>query len=103
MWGTFIKTSWNLLLQNEIEASKTAEEEISNNFGRGGEKLGGPMDMNIRGIAQVEQIDSIEAVVDFNVIMQLLGIGILLTIVSSLASMISIQRFTPLTILKERS
>ena len=52
---------------------------------------------------QVETIDSIEAVVDFTVIMQLLGIGILLTLMSSLASMISIQRFSPLTILKERS
>ena len=32
-----------------------------------------------------------------------LGIGILLTLCSSLASMISIQKFSPLTILKERS
>ena len=93
----------NLLLQNEIEASQEADEEISNNFGKGGEKFGGPTEMNIGGVRQVEQIDSIEAVVDFNVILQLLGIGILLTIVSSLASMISIQRFSPLTILKERS
>ena len=52
---------------------------------------------------EIETIDSIEAVVDFTVIMQLLGIGILLTLMSSLASMISIQRFSPLTILKERS
>ena len=35
-------------------------------------------------------------------IIQLLGIGLLLTLISSLASMISIQRFSPLTILKER-
>ena len=33
----------------------------------------------------------------------LLGIGLALMLVSSLASMISIQRFSPLTILKERS
>ena len=59
------------------------------------------MQFNNRG--QVETIDSIEAVVDFTVVMQLLGIGILLTLMSSLASMISIQRFSPLTILKERS
>ena len=93
----------NTLLQNEIEASKTANEEIANNFGRGGEKFEGPMDINKQGMAKVEQIDNIEAVVDFNVIMELLGIGIILTMISSLAAMISIQRFSPLTILKERS
>ena len=49
------------------------------------------------------RIDSIEAVVDYIVVLQLLGIGILLTLVSSIASMISIQRFSPLRILKERS
>ena len=33
----------------------------------------------------------------------ILSIGVLLTLISSLASMISISRFSPLTILKERS
>ena len=102
--GAFLsKPIGNTLLQNEIEASKAANEEISNNFGKGGEKFEGPMEINKQGMARVEQIDSIEAVVDFNVIIQLLGIGILLTMISSLAAMISIQRFSPLTILKERS
>ena len=64
---------------------------------------GGDGPMNNRGIVEVQAIDSIDAVVDFTVIAQLLCIGIFLTIVSSLASMISIQRFSPLTILKERS
>ena len=64
----------------------------------------GPNDnMNIQGLVLVQAIDSIDAVVDFKVVGQLLGIGILLTLVSSIASMISIQRFSPLTILKERS
>jgi len=56
-----------------------------------------------KGVAKVEEIDTIDAVVDFRVVLELLGIGILLSIISSLASMISIQRFSPLTILKERS
>ncbi len=86
------------LLQNEIEATQQADSEISNNFGRGG-----PMDMQHKGIVKVEQIDSIEAVVDFTVIAQLLGIGVFLTLMSSLGTMFSIQRFSPLTILKERS
>ena len=101
--GAFLsKPVGNMLLQNEIEASKKADEEISNNFGHG-DKMGGPNAMNFRGVVKVQEIDNIEAVVDTNVVIQLLGIGILLTIVSSLASMISIQRFSPLTILKERS
>ena len=87
----------NMLIQNEIESSQI-EEEISNNFGKGA-----PMQMNFGGNTKVQSIDTIDAVVNFTVIMQLLGIGIGLTLISSLASMISIQRFSPLTILKERS
>ena len=55
------------------------------------------------GIARVEQVDNIKAVVDLKVLAELLGIGLMLTIVGSLASMIAISRFSPLTILKERS
>lgn len=87
----------NTLLQNEIEEAKAEEEEISNNFGKG------PMDMKFNGSVKPQSIDTIDAVVNLNVVIELLGIGILLTLVSSIASMISIQRFTPLTILKERS
>ena len=54
------------------------------------------------GIAKVSEVDSIDAVVDFKVLGELLGIGILLTLLSSLASMIAIARFSPLQILKER-
>lgn len=97
----------NILLENEINSSLEAKENVNNNFG--GNMMPGGTDRaekdlrNINGIANVEQIDSINAVVDFKVLAQLLGIGVALTLVSSLASMISIQRFSPLTILKERS
>jgi len=99
--GFLAKPVGNMLLENEIETTQSEQEQISNNFGRGGSLNKPEMQFNNR--EQVETIDSIEAVVDFTVIMQLLGIGILLTLMSSLASMISIQRFSPLTILKERS
>ena len=52
---------------------------------------------------EVEQFESIDAVVNLEVLLKLLAIGVALTIVSSSATMISIQRFSPLTILKERS
>ena len=55
------------------------------------------------GIARVNQIDNINAVVDLKVLAELLGIGVLLTLLGSLASMIAISRFSPLNILKERS
>ena len=88
----------NMLLENEIQGSQEEQQEISDNFGKTGK-----MEMNFNSRDEVEKIETLEAVVDFQVIVQLLGIGILLTLISSLASMISIQRFSPLTILKERS
>ena len=99
--GVLAKPIGNMLLENEIETTQIEQEQISANFGRGGSSNRPEMKFNSR--QQVEAIDSIEAVVDFTVVIQLLGIGILLTLMSSLASMISIQRFSPLTILKERS
>lgn len=99
--GVLAKPIGNMLLENEIETTQSEQEQISANFGRGGSSNRPEMKFNSR--QQVEAIDSIEAVVDFTVVIQLLGIGILLTLMSSLASMISIQRFSPLTILKERS
>ncbi len=95
----------NSLLEKEISSSNEQSQNINNNFG--GKMMengpGNDRSMKINGLSNIQQIDSINAVVDFNVILQLLGIGIALTLVSSLASMISIQRFSPLTILKERS
>ena len=105
--GSFLaKPVGNMILENEIQTTQNEQQQISANFGKGGklDMLDMPgMQMEFNNRKQVETIDSIEAVVDFTVILQLLGIGILLTLISSLASMISIQRFSPLTILKERS
>ena len=100
--GVLAKPVGNMLLENEIETSKGEQQEISENFGMGG-KMPGGMDMQFNNREQVQEIESMEAVVNFTVVVQLLGIGLLLTLMSSLASMISIQRFSPLTILKERS
>ncbi len=92
----------NSLLASEINSSNNNQEEISRNFG-------GNMDKNPnfghmkRGIPVVQAYDSIDAVVDMKVLLEMFGIGISLVLVSSVSSMISIQRFSPLTILKERS
>lgn len=91
----------NYLLTSEISDMEDSNQEISNNFGK--DFGGGDMPMEFSGTVNANVIDSIDAVVDYTVVLQLLGIGIALTLISSLASLISIQRFSPLTILKERS
>ena len=91
----------NQLLSNEIENAQSDYEDINKNFG-GGMKWDRRQSTQF-GISQIEEVDSIDAVVDFKVLGQLLSIGIALTIVSSISSMIAISRFSPLDILKERS
>lgn len=103
--GSFLSVDIaNNLLTNEIQNASTEYDDIAANFGgipnKDNKK---PNDkVSFQGIAEVEQVDKIEAVVDFKVLLQLLGIGLSITLLSSLASMISIHRFSPLTILKER-
>ena len=96
----------NMLLANEINSSKEATEQISNNFGKPNGDIMGQGEKNRlqgKGIVSVQAYESIDAVVDFKVLFELFGISLSLVLVSSIASMISIQRFSPLTILKERS
>lgn len=93
----------NYLLENEIENSSEKIENINQNFG-GKPDVGGDRGFEkVNGVATVQAFDSIDAAVNVKVLLQLLAIGIGFTLVSSLAAMISIQKFSPLTILKERS
>lgn len=107
--ATMSKSVSNSLLSNEIESSTNSSEQMKNNFGGLGEKTvgtgGGHMpDFNkMAGTPNVQAYESIDAVVNLTVVLELLVIGLSLVFISSLASMISIQRFSPLTILKERS
>ena len=102
------KSVSNYLLENEINNSNERTEEIGKNFG-GANMNGGMLDRGNRGDVRgkgmpvVEAYDSIDAVVDIKVLLELLGIGLTLVLISSIASMVSIERFSPLTILKERS
>ena len=88
----------NNLLASEIKNNTEEKNNIKGNFGM--PEMNG--DFNF-GVAKVDEVDNINAVVDAKVLGELLGLGILLTLVSSLASMIAISRFSPLNILKERS
>lgn len=101
----------NSLLETEIANAKEESDNISKNFGR---NFDGPPDMQVPGESEnratringtktIDEIDEINAIVDFEVLVELLGIGLLLTIVSSISACIVISRFQPLQILKERS
>ncbi len=103
----------NNLLKNEISSSQNEANNIKDNFGKGqnnnqsnGEipKPNNDFGNNkFKGIAPVQAFNSIDAVVDFKVLIELLGIGLLITLISSVSAITSIQKFSPLTILKERS
>lgn len=90
----------NYLLQNEIESSKQEIQNVNDNFGH---KEGEMNNIKIQGNISVQEIDSINAVVDYKVLLELLFIGLTITLISCSSSIISIQRFSPLTILKERT
>lgn len=103
----------NNLLENEITNASKDYENINQNFGGGMSKSpdkpnnsgnrGNAPEMNFNGVTTISQVDSMEAAVDIKVLLQLLGIGLGLTVISSLSACIAIARFSPLTILKERS
>ena len=95
----------NHLLQNEISESQSESENIAYNFGHGGPNGNTKMDnkSNFQGVANVSEVKDINAVVDFKVLAELFGIGIVITLISCSSAITSIERFSPLTILKERS
>ena len=106
--GIMSKSVSNSLLSNEIQSTEQSEEKMLNNFGGPGGgfnfKEGVPgMNFGKKGTPNIQAYDKVDAVVSISVLLELLGIGLTLIIISSLSAMISIQRFTPLTILKERS
>ena len=107
----------NNLLENEINNASEDYESINQNFGggmserpsdvpdvpNGKDNRGGRGKSNFNGVVTIEQVDTMKAVVDFKVLIELFVIGIGLTIISSISSCVAIARFSPLTILKERS
>lgn len=99
----------NGLLEKEISSTQEQNNTIRQNFGKGPNENMMPSNkenfnnITFSGVAQVQAFTSIDAVVDFKVILELLGIGIIITLISGTSAIISIQKFSPLTILKERS
>ena len=106
--ATMSKSVSNSLLASEIESSTNSMEDMKNNFGGPGGMPGGPGGKmpdfgKVSGVVTVQAYDRVDAIVNAKVIFELLAIGLTLVLISSASAMVSIQRFSPLTILKERS
>lgn len=94
----------NSLLQSQVESQQKSNTQQSQNFGRGGNSMmqGGPGQMG-KNTQTVNYIDKINASTDLYVLLQLMGICVLLTIISSLAAVLFILRYEPLKILSNRA
>lgn len=117
----------NALLANQIESQQTQQTQMENNFGRpgnmGGGK-GGNMGGDMQGGADVpdmptddggrdnafkqmigsasDYITEIDSAMNITVVLQMLGIGLLLTLVASAVSVLFVMRYDPLKILANR-
>lgn len=105
----------NALLESQTTAQSQTTEKRQEAMGRpgqdtqqtGGEGLTPPQDMQGGGgrgfgTQAVNYITQVSSATDFTVLLELLGIGILLTLIASIASVLFIMRYEPLKILSNR-
>lgn len=98
----------NSLLESQIAEVQEANEEVAQNYGmtgRGNRQsfMKGGNFANLQTSQHITYIDSVSSATDFKVIIQLIFVGVILTVVSSLAALITIMRYEPLKILSSRS
>lgn len=96
------------LLESQITAQQEQTTQTQQNFGRQGQNAGGAVPGSAQTSARfntrvVNYVSDINASTDMVVIGELMGIGILLTLLSSCAAVIFILRYEPLKILSERT
>lgn len=103
----------NALLENQISSQQTQSTQIENNFGRGGDvnsmenppsDIKGGGDMNFENMFDNAQnyITEVDSAMNITVVLQMLGIGLLLTLVASAFSVLFVMRYDPLKILANR-
>ena len=104
----------NNLLTVQIEQIQSQEANQETNFGRapGGMAVGSQsiqggrnsmIDIFSGNRADVNYLDQINATVNFSILGQLIGIGIILTLISSFAAVVFVMRYEPLKILANRT
>ena len=112
----------NALLAGQVESQNSQQTQMDENFGRPGNFGGGmpgmpggemPSDIpdnvgggnnpfeNMLGSAE-NYITEVNSAMNLTVVFQMLGVGLLLTLVASLASVLFIMRYDPLKILANR-
>ena len=106
--GTGIGAATSVPITNQLLASQVAQEEASaaeqqSNFGRaGGQQSSGTFSKGGDVEGPITYVDSVTYAVDGIVVLQMGGIGMGLSIISSLIAIIFIMRYQPLKILTER-
>ena len=102
----------NALLANQVESQQNQFNNIEMNFGRGDEMAdfgNAPPSMNFgnmnfddfMGNAR-DYITEVDSAMNFTVVLQMLGIGLLLTLIASAFSVLFVMRYDPLRILANR-
>lgn len=106
----------NALLQNQIESQQAEQTQMENNFGRPNNMGGRPDDMmqkpdggdmgggKMPAFMQSAQnyLTEVNAAVNLTVVLQMMGLGVLLSLVSSAVSVLFVMRYDPLKILANR-
>lgn len=98
----------NTLLEQQVQKAESSDTQLNENFGfrdEGGFNRGmwNNAPNNRTDGAPVNYVESISSATNLTIILQMVLVGALLTIISSMAAMITILRYEPLQILSSRS
>lgn len=95
------------LLASQIDAQENKVTQQSANFGRPGQQLSGVGSMQLSRPGQtqgdIDYVDTLDATTNLTVIMQLMGIGLVLSVLASLSAVVFVMRYEPLKILSDRT
>ncbi len=108
----------NALLAGQVESQTAQQTQMDENFGRPG-NFGGFSGGDMGGVPSmappngnnpfenafdgaVDYVAEVNSAMNFTVVLQMLGVGLLLTLVASAASVLFIMRYDPLKILANR-
>lgn len=97
----------NNLLAGQVEAEQQQSATTQQNFGRF--QMNTPAAGGLRGgilaggFQNIEYLSSVDAAMNYDVLLQIAAIGILLALISSSAAVVYVLRYEPLRILSERS
>ena len=112
----------NALLENQVNGQQNQQNQIDNSFGRpcnmpsgggipsmpsmpsGGGGFGGGFNDFFNSVGQntSNYITEIDSAMNLTVVFQMIGVGLLLTLIASIASVLFVMRYDPLKILANR-